>query len=108
MDKRPQFSAKHKTDLIPKNASCVTGGTHSSKLLLALDVGDRTRAMAQRVVHHVTQVLAPDCTPRFLTDGFREYVTALLTHSGHWMQPSRRQDKGPAPTPRWMPRPELL
>ncbi len=29
MDKRPQFSAKHKTDLIPKNASCVKGGTHS-------------------------------------------------------------------------------
>jgi hypothetical protein len=31
-----------------------------SKLLLALDVGDRTLAMAQRMVHHVAQVLAPD------------------------------------------------
>jgi hypothetical protein len=51
-----------------------------SKLLLALDVGNRTLAMAQRFVHHVTQVLAPDCAPLFLTDGFREYVTALLTH----------------------------
>ena len=30
MDKRPQFSAKHKTDLMPKNASCVKGGTHST------------------------------------------------------------------------------
>src|SRR5499426_4400614 len=27
-----------------------------SKLLLAVDVGERTLAMAQRVVHHVTQV----------------------------------------------------
>src|SRR2546427_4768672 len=64
--------------------------------------------MAQRFVHHVTQVLAPDCAPLFLTDGFREYLTALLTHYGHWVQPSRRQDKGPAPKPRWMPLPQLL
>jgi hypothetical protein len=64
--------------------------------------------MAQRFVHHVTQVLAPDCAPLFLTDGLREYLTALLTHYGHWVQPSRRQDKGPAPKPRWMPLPQLL
>jgi IS1 family transposase len=79
-----------------------------SKRLLAIDVGDRTLAMAQRVVHHVAQLLAPDCAPLFLTDGFREYLTALLTHSGSWVQPSRRQDKGPHPKPRWMPLPQLL
>jgi hypothetical protein len=38
-----------------------------SKLLLAVDVGARTLAMAQRVVHQVAQVLAPDCAPLFLT-----------------------------------------
>jgi transposase-like protein len=43
-----------------------------SKLLLALDVGDRTLAMAQCVVHQVVQVLAPGCVPLFLTDGFKE------------------------------------
>ena len=79
-----------------------------SKLLLALDVGDRTLAMAQRVVHHVAQVLAPDCAPLFLTDGFREYLTALLTHYGQWVQPARRRAQGPAPKPRWMPLPQLL
>ena len=79
-----------------------------SKLLLAIDVGDRTLAMAQRVVHHVAQVLAPDCAPLFLTDGFREYLTALLTHYGQWVQPPRRQAKGPCPKPRWMPLPQLL
>src|SRR5262249_59206116 len=79
-----------------------------SKLLLAIDVGNRTLAMAQRVVHHVAQVFAPDCAPLFLTDGFREYLTALLTHYGQWVQLSRRQDKGPAPKPRWMPLPQLL
>jgi IS1 family transposase len=79
-----------------------------SKLLLTIDVGERTLAMAQRFVHHVVQVLAPDCAPLFLTDGFREYMTALLTHYGQWMQPPRRQAKGPMPKLRWMPRPQLL
>src|SRR5258707_5978166 len=49
-----------------------------SKLLLSIQVGERTLAMAQRVVHQEVQMLAPDCVPLFLTDGFREYVTALL------------------------------
>jgi IS1 family transposase len=79
-----------------------------SKLLLVIDVGNRTLAMAQHIVHQVAQVLAPDCAPLFLTDGFREYMTALLTHYGHWVRPPRRQDKGPAPKPRWMPLPGLL
>src|SRR5215468_7513877 len=79
-----------------------------SKLLLVIDVGNRTLAMAQCVVHQVAQVLAPDCAPLFLTDGFREYLTALLTHYGHWVQPARRQATGPAPKPRWIPLPGLL
>src|SRR5215471_13804265 len=49
-----------------------------SKRLLTIDVGGRTLAMAQRVVHQVVQVLAPGCVPLFLTDGFKEYATALL------------------------------
>src|SRR5881397_3097125 len=80
----------------------------TSKLLVAVDVGSRTLAMAQRVVHQVTQRLAPGCVPLFVTDGLKDYATALLAHFGHWMQPERRQDKGPRPKPRWMPRPELL
>src|SRR6266568_5047021 len=80
----------------------------TSKLLVVVDVGSRTLAMAQRVVHQVTQVLAPDCVPLFLTDGLTDYATALLTHFGYWIHPERRQDKGPLPKPRWMPLPELL
>ena len=64
--------------------------------------------MAQRVVHQVTGVLAPGCVPLFLTDGLKDYGTALLTHFGHWRHPERRQNKGPRPKPRWMPLPELL
>ncbi len=79
-----------------------------SKLLLAIDVGERTLAMAQRLVHRLKQVLAPGRIPLFLTDGFKAYATALLTHCGHWVQPPRRQLTGPAPKLRWMPLPELL
>src|SRR5262245_53516308 len=79
-----------------------------SKLLLAITVGPRTQAMAQRVVHQVMEVLAPGCLPLFITDGFKEYMSALLSHFGYWVQPPRRQATGPAPAPRWMPLPELL
>jgi IS1 family transposase/transposase-like protein len=79
-----------------------------SKLLLALDAGERTLEMAQRLVHHVRQVLAPGGLPLFLTDGLKEYGTALLTHCGHWVTLPRRRVSGPAPKPRWMPQPELL
>ena len=67
---------------------------------MAIDIGPRTLAMAQRLVHQVVQVLAPGCVPLFLTDGFTDYLTALLTHYGHWLQPPRRQATGPAPR-RW-------
>jgi IS1 family transposase len=79
-----------------------------SKLLLALDVGDRTLAMAQCFVHQVVQVVAPGCVPLFLTDGFQAYATALLTHYGQWVQPARRQATGPLPKPRWRPLPQRL
>jgi IS1 family transposase len=80
----------------------------TSKLLVVVDVGARTLAMAQRVVHQVTQALAPGWVPLFLTDGLKDYGTALLTHFGQWMHPARRQDRGPMPKPRWIPLPELL
>ena len=78
-----------------------------SKLLLVIDVGTRTLEMAQRMVHQVVQRLAPDCVPLCVTDGLKDYGTALLTHCGQWRQPERRQAIGPLPKPRWMPLPEL-
>src|SRR5262249_14185316 len=79
----------------------------TSKLLVVVDVGHRTLVMAQRVVHQVTGVLAPGCVPLFLTDGLKDYATAILSHFGYWMHPERRQDKGPRLKPRWMPLPGL-
>ena len=46
--------------------------------------------------------------PLFLSDGYPHYLTAIVTHFGHWGQPPWRQARGPAPKPRWMPLPALL
>jgi hypothetical protein len=80
----------------------------NSKWLLGIDVGPRTLAMAQRVVHQVVQRLAPGCVPLCFTDGLKDAAAALLTHFGQWRQPERRQDNGLMPKPRWVPLPELL
>jgi IS1 family transposase len=78
-----------------------------TKRLLAIEVGQRTLALAQRLVHQVAQVLAPDCVPLFLTDGFKAYLTAVLTHYGHWVQRPRGWATGPRLKPRWLPLPQL-
>jgi IS1 family transposase len=78
-----------------------------TKLVLAVEGGARPLAMAQRLVHHVAQVLAPDCVPLFLTDGFKEYLRAVLTHYGHWVQRPRGWATGRLPKPRWLPLPQL-
>ena len=49
----------------------------TSKLLVVIDVGSRTLALAQCVVHQVTRVLAPGCVPLCVTDGLKEYATRL-------------------------------
>src|SRR5215467_5495705 len=79
-----------------------------TKLLLSMQVGDRTLAMAQAVLHQLAQLLAPGCVPLFLSDGYAPYLTAIVTHFGYWVQPPRRQARGAAPKPRWMPVPTLL
>ena len=60
------------------------------------------------MLHQLTHLLAPGCVPLFLSDGYAHYLTAIVTHFGHWVQPPRRQATGPAPKPRWMPLAELL
>lgn len=42
-----------------------------TKLLLIVQVGDRTLAMAQAVLRQIAQLLAPGCVALFLSDGYR-------------------------------------
>jgi IS1 family transposase len=107
--KAGEISDKEAIKRLERSPSWVwTAMDPKSKLLVVVDIGSRTLAMAQRGVHQVTEVLAPGCVPLMLTDGLKDYATALLTHYGYWRQPERRQDKGPRPKPRWMPLPALL
>jgi hypothetical protein len=79
-----------------------------SKLLLCVQVGERTLAMAQAVLHPIAGQVAPGGVPLFLSDGYAHYLTAIVSHVGCWVQPLRKQATGPAPKPRWMPLPELI
>jgi len=79
-----------------------------TKLLLSVQEGERTLAMAQAMLHQIVQLLAPGCVPLFLSDGNPNYLPAIVSHFGHWVQLPRRQARGPAPKPRWMPLPGLL
>jgi transposase-like protein len=60
-----------------------------TKLLLCVQVGDRTLALAQAVLPQIAQVLAPGCVPLFLSDGYPKSLTAIVTHFGYWVQPPR-------------------
>lgn len=107
--KRGEISEDEAIKRLERSSSWVwTAMDPESKLLLVIEVGTRTLAMAQCVGHQVCQHLAPDCVPLFLTDGLKDYGTALLSHCGQWMQPERRQAKGSLPHPRWMPVPQWL
>jgi hypothetical protein len=95
-----QVSEAEAIERVSRSSRWVWGAVDpQSKLVLAIDVGERTLAMAQCVVHQVVQMLAPGCVPLFLTDGFKEYATALLNHFGHWVEPPRQRVQGPAPKP---------
>jgi IS1 family transposase len=76
-----------------------------SKLLLAIEVGDRSLDMAQQLVHAVVGVLAPGVAPLFLTDQLAAYGKALLTHFGCWME--RVSEKSGRILHRWMPDEQL-
>jgi IS1 family transposase len=79
-----------------------------SKLMLSAQPGERSLAMAQAVLHQITQLVAPGCIPLFVSDGCPYYLPAIVGHCGHWVQPPRRHNRGPWPKPRWMALPGLL
>lgn len=76
-----------------------------SKLWLGFLIGDRSLEAAQVFIHQVSQVLAPGCVPLFLSDRWKPYAIAILTHFGHWVDIS--SENGRRRLPRWMPLPGL-
>jgi IS1 family transposase len=76
-----------------------------SKLWLGFLIADRSLESAQVFIHRVYQILAHGCVPLFLSDRYKPYATAILTHFGHWVDIS--SEYGRRRLPRWMPLPEL-
>jgi len=76
-----------------------------SKLWLGFVIGDRSLEAAQVFIHQIAKLLTPGCVPLFLSDRWKPYAVALLTHFGHWVQMS--SENGRRRLPRWMPLPEL-
>src|SRR5262245_4038878 len=97
------------SEAAPQLARLGLGGTDSvSKLLLALEVSERTLEMAQRVAPQVMPRLASGCVPLFLTKGFKAYGLALcspISGSGCLHLASALTIQ---PCARWIPHPELL
>lgn len=82
-----------------------------SKLLLAVEIGDRTLDVAQRLVHWVAQVLAPGVVPLFETDQLVSYEKAIVGHWGEWVELAKSADEQTGKVcpekPRWMPQAQL-
>jgi transposase-like protein/IS1 family transposase len=79
-----------------------------SKLMLGVAVGDRSLAMAQRLVHKIVAVLAPGVVPMFESDQLAAYEKALLGHFGEWAEPQETAEGKKQRKPRWMPKANLL
>jgi IS1 family transposase len=77
-----------------------------STLLLAMEVGDQSVEVAQRLVHGVLIVLAPGVVPLFVTDQLAAYGRALLTHFGHWVE--KGSEKSGRVLRRWVPKERLV
>jgi hypothetical protein len=57
-----------------------------TKVVLVLQLGLRTQAIAHRVVHELCSYLAPGCVPLFSSDGLDHYFYVLTAHFGQWGQ----------------------
>ena len=68
------------------------------KLILTVDVGERTLAMARRLRSFASRGVAAGLRPAAAGDGFPGVSTALVTHYGQWMQPEDQRPKGPSPS----------
>ena len=77
-----------------------------SKLWLGFLIADRSLESAQVFIHGVSQLLAPDCVPFLLSDRYKPYATAILTHFGHWVLslPTPIPTKGNGSPKLWEPR----
>jgi len=73
----------------------------TSKVVPVLEVGPRTQALANRVIHRLKDTLAVGCLPVFSSDGLRHYFYALTAHWGAWVEQEGKRK------PQWQVSPDL-
>ena len=76
-----------------------------TKLWLGYLIADRSLEVAQAFVHQVSQLLEAGCVPLFLSDGYKPYAIALLTHFGRWV--GQVSESGRKLRDRWCPLTDL-
>jgi hypothetical protein len=64
-----------------------------TKIIPVLHLGLRTQKMAHLLIHSLRQLLAPNCSPLFTSDGLNLYFYALTAHFGQWLEVGRRGRK---------------
>jgi IS1 family transposase len=74
----------------------------TTKVVPVLEVGPRTQALANRVIHRLKDTLAVGCLPVFSSDGLRQYFYALTAHWGVWVEQEGKRK------PQWQVSPDLL
>jgi len=74
----------------------------STKVIPVLEVGPRTQALANRVIHRLKDTLALGCLPVFSSDGLRHYFYALTAHWGAWVEQEGKRKS------QWQVSPDLL
>jgi IS1 family transposase len=73
-----------------------------TKIVPVIQVGERSQAMAYRVLHELKSRLKDGCVPIFSSDGLKHYFYAITAHFGFWHQPEA------AKKPIWIVWPSLL
>jgi transposase-like protein len=103
--KKEKSEAEAGTSKREKRRHCWLWGAidAESKLLMVVEVGDRSLQTAQRVVHVVATGLAPGIEPLFVSDQLAAYGKALLAHYGEWVE--QRKEGQRRRKRRWMPLP---
>lgn len=72
----------------------------SSKLVVSLEVGERTQEQTLALLKDAQSRLAPGCLPAIFTDAYEGYVQAILEAFGHRYQVPRQGTTGRPPKPR--------
>jgi hypothetical protein len=102
------FHLTRRSPLRHTGGSFFSDGHHSHTRITLPEKGLSSTPTFTGIIGRHPPLWAPGGVPRLVSAGTPTARPALVAPGGPWGQPPRRQDTGPAPTPRCMPRPGRL